>query len=242
MGVGVFLAGSALATTVVGIWTPKAVLLAADSMAVETINDEGGQRPSVDCKILATTDCAVGFSGLVSQSDTKFDAESIGLEACRSQGDVVQRATYFEMRVREPLMAALVHMRRTKPKWYAETYRGKNALGALFVGKTTEGKLIIVGKNFRLTPTDTLQPVQTEVLPKPDAWILPMGEQTEISEYVKSHHDDWIQPDLTTAAARFIQMEIDAVPEWVGPPITVFVVENTGPGYWASGYAGRCNK
>ena len=82
---------------------------------------------------------------------------------------------------------------------------------------------VIMGGNI-VIPDDIPDDVRSTL---PPALLLDLGVRDHIRNHVRID-PKWYEGDLVETARRFIQMEIDAHPESVGPPIDILVLTPGG--------------
>ncbi len=74
--------------------------------------------------------------------------------------------------------------------------------------------------------------------PPTDVCGVPIGYTDAIDAYM-AKNPEWMKGDLANTVGKFVQLEIDAEPDWVGPPIRILKIDRKGP-HWIQNGEG-CN-
>ena len=203
------------ATTLVALWTPERVLLAADSRVVM---DNGAAQ---GCKIGHSGTTWFAFAGLVLYTSTRYVLGDILRGTMQGTGDLRAKAQTFTQAAQPSLTAALAALRRDDPMQYAVFTNGRPILQAILADQS-EGRLSMVTVAFALDADGVLQPRHSFVdgsdLRGPR--IVYAGQQARIREYLQRHRD-WITEDNVQLVEKLVQLEVDAATPWVGGPVDV---------------------
>ena len=220
------------ATTVVTVRDPvhNRVFIAADSMARH-------QRSPDDlrCKIhIITNDCVFAMAGMYENRIPPFDLFSFGESACRSPGDLKQRADAFLLSVFPAIRSVTGALAKNEPDYFKQ-FIGKPVVEVLFVGNYN-GRLSIFARGVILLPNGNLKPETAEAVSDNDYFFA--GANQEIKAYVNSHPGIW-KRGVIAAARRLVAIEIDAYPGIVAEPISILTVYASGHRGWIN--PGKCN-
>ena len=129
------------------------------------------------------------------------------------------------------LPAALGDFRKNNPDEFQELLSG--SLQILIAGISREGEVEVARRSI---PYDKSRPVQAEnaSASKDHIGIAAIGESSAIDKEVARLHntDGWEgkgnPTGLEDIARRFIALEIVDKPRWVGPPVSIVVVDSYG--------------
>jgi hypothetical protein len=238
------IAPSAGATAAVVLQTERMVIIAVDGKATA----ESRRRGTVfynACKI--TVDKSKGFAavaaGMNAYQPTKFDIQTELSQAMRQAGSVGEARDIADKTVAKDMTRAEADLKRRFPDQFRKSFAGGIAHGIeyliagveppygqtvtslteLVVDKTTN----ITVKNYPLRRTGRQQ-ISNSVL----------GTHGEITDYMKKN-PTWYGMEnlgsLLRIARDLIQIEINAKPDDVGPPISILTIDNHGMHWIAPG-------
>ncbi len=215
------------ATTLVALWAPGEVLLAADSAVIKT--GGGLNFQTVGCKIGEGARAYYALSGIVDDDGTGYSASRYASEAAGGSGTVESLAANFAKAIEDPLRRELDDLRRDDPSQYLFLAQGHPALQAIFAGMEG-GQPALVVAGFGLAPDGELKGF-VRVIAKGDDGrgprIIYAGQQSKIKAYLALHRD-WSQADRTQLVNKLVQMEIDASEGQVAGPIDVLSIDGAG--------------
>src|SRR5271163_5045131 len=72
------------------------------------------------CKIFVMPNCTFAITGATTQPDTNFDVRELAKAACRSPGDLLQKADSFLTIAHDPAQNLARYIRQANPKYYAQ--------------------------------------------------------------------------------------------------------------------------
>jgi hypothetical protein len=205
------------------------IILAADSL-VRHID----APPENRCKIhVVTSDCAFAMVGMYTHDSPAFDLSELGESACRSGGDLKQRADNF-LATAFPKVAEVVKaLETTDPAYLKQRYEGKPVIEVLFAGQQEQRPAVF-----------TRGAILEDGVLKPEAISIPSerihvfaGVNGHIQAYLRSH-PGWDEEGAVNAALRLISLEAAAHPDLVGMPISIGAVESDGQFHWIQ--RGKC--
>ncbi|HEY1678600.1 MAG TPA: hypothetical protein VGG04_12870 [Candidatus Sulfotelmatobacter sp.] len=217
-------------TTVVAITDVRhhRIILAADSLVRHRY-----APPENRCKIhVVTSDCTFAMVGMYRHKSPAFDLSELGESACRSGGDLKQRADSF-LATAFPKVVEIVKAMKTSDPDSLQRYAGKPIIEVLFAGQQEQ------------RPAVFMRGVILEnAVPRPEAISIPSeridvfaGVNGHIRAYLRSH-PDWENEGDVSVALRLINLEAAAHPDLVGPPISIGAVDSSGEFHWIE--RGKC--
>lgn len=226
-----------LATTVVLVWTPREMVVAADS-AVEG----NGKSKSEYCKIRQGGDTFFAVEGvadvdIASRGRTpalSFHADALAAKAAKAPGSIVDKALTFGHHA--PLFKNIaVLTKQYEPEVYRRYFLGRAALQVAFFGLNQDKVPSYVVIGFKVGETDGRPGVTVEVVSCPgkgcaDLRILGEG-QSALELWNRSTNP--LSSDLATVARGLVEAEIQDKPKLVGPPVDVLRLSVFGPS-WVS--------
>ena len=221
---------AARATTLVALWSPGHVLLAADSAVITNI----GPFSTVGsgCKIGSQSGTWFAFSGLVDDQSHGFNAAAVAQKAARAGGSVEEQANRFIAAVRQPLGAALAGLQKDDPDQFGYLEQGHPALQAIFVG-TDEGQPSLVVAQANVGPDGQVSDLVRVIARGDDGRgprVIYAGQQRNIRQWLDGH-PDWYEQDHAALVQRLVQLEIDSSKGMVGGPVDVLELGPNGP-HW----------
>ena len=226
------LSAPVLATTILALIDKKhhRVVLAGDSLLHYKLADAS----VATCKLVAKPGCSFGMAGLLYKEYPAFQLKDLADQACSLDGDLLHRADAFLDIAREPVTAVAQYLRRNEPRFYSELLNssGGEFVIVVFAG-TQKGHSAIFARGFKLAPDGGIQPLSTDVTEDQEGVGYFAGANQAIAAYVKANKN-WQKMDKVAAARKFVQLEIDAHPTWVGPPISILTVNRLEQEKWVS--------
>jgi len=220
----------ALATTVVALidrFHHRAVI-AADSLLIYKVAGTTTQT----CKIVAKQGCTFGMAGLFYKEYPVFHLQELAEEACGLPGDLRHKADSFLEIAKDPVMTVAQYLEQREPQFYAEltNSNGGELVIVVFAG-TEAGDASIFARGYKLDGNGGITPVSLDVTEGNNGAGFFGGATAQIASYIKTH-PGWEQMDKISAARKFVQMEIKARPEWVGPPVSVLTINHLDQQKW----------
>jgi len=218
------------ATTLIAIWSPGEILLAADSAVIKNLGPVAVQASA--CKIGQQAGTSYAFSGLVEDASLGYRVDSYAQQAAVSGGDVEAQAGRFVSALRVPLAKELDALRRDDPHGYAFLTQGHPALQAIFAG-VENGHPSLVVAGFGVGPEGQVGDFVRVIARGDDGRgprIIYAGQQNQIRSYIKAH-PDWYAGNRSELLRKLVQMEIDASAGEVGGPVDILAIGPQGP-HW----------
>jgi hypothetical protein len=211
------------ATTLVALWTPERVLMAADSRVVF---DNGTAADG--CKIGHSGTTWFAVAGLVSDTGSGYALSSLLRDTMAGGGELSSKMDRFIVGVQPALSNAVAALRRDDPEQFAVFTGGPPILQAI-LADTADGYPVIMTVSFSVNGNGALQP-HTSRIDGSDLMgprIIYAGQQDRIRAYLRAHRD-WIAGDNAVLVQKLVQVEVDANTPWVGGPIDVLEINGRG--------------
>ena len=210
-------------TTLVALWTPEKVILAADSRVTQ---DNG--RTTDACKIAHSGSTWIAVSGLISDPATGFSLGPLARPALEQGRSMKEQLARFADAVHPGLTRAVDGLRRDAPVEYAKLAGGRPVLQAILAAQEN-GRPVLATIGFVLDSSGTLQP-HASLIDGTDAKgprLIYAGQQQRIREFLKTNRN-WIDGDRQSLVRDLVQLEIDAGTGYVGGPVDVVEIDIGG--------------
>lgn len=219
-------------TTVVAVWSPKRIVIAADGKV--TRRNDPSLASFTACKIRVTAGIVAAAAGFYAHPATDYDFWREVELAASSKRPLSIIADLIESRVRPKLTNALAYSKRADPDGYRRDF-STEFLGVVIAG-TVDGNPVMAGIEFfpgvggNLEVQRTLFPPLND--PHPPAAALGFSVLGERAAIDRDFPDDklihLLRLDMASAAIRLIDLQIEATPDKVGPPISAIEITSTG--------------
>lgn len=218
------------ATTVVALLDRRhhRAVVAADSLLVFKL----AQTSMQTCKIIAKPGCTFAMAGLFYKEYPVFNLQEMAEQACGLPGDLRHKADGFLDIAKDPVMTVNQYLQQNEPQFYRELINsnGGELVIVVFAG-TEAGNSAIFARGYKLNSNGGIDPVSLDVTEDNSGEGFFGGATGEIAAYIKKH-PNWQEGDKVKAARKFVQMEITAHPEWVGPPISLVTINPLDQQKW----------
>ncbi|MBV8361853.1 MAG: hypothetical protein JO189_28545 [Deltaproteobacteria bacterium] len=236
---------NASATTVVALmdYRHHRIVLAADSRLVFRDVTKLGIKEIVEppiCKLVAQPYCAAAFAGFTADTKTGFNLFTSASELCKKPGSLRNHADALLKRVRKALRKIIAGARRIDPVFYKHWLATGNPIfTGLFAG-LENGHLsyyelaYLADKNGNLLRPYGKGIIDVALHNTPYALL---GQSTEITKYMQAN-PHWDSGDAVKIAEQFVASEIQAHPDTVAPPISVFQIDKGGNHWITRGACG----
>ncbi len=219
-----------LATTVVALIDRHhhRVVIAADSLLVYKVSGTSTQT----CKIVARPACTFGMAGLFYKEYPVFHLQELAEQACGTPGDLRHKADAFLDIAKDPLMSVAQYIQQNEPKFFGEltSSNGGELVMVVFAGPDP-GNPAIFARGYKLGSNGSIDPISLDATEDNNGAGFFGGATAQIASYIKQH-PNWQHEDKVKAARKFVQLEIAAQPEWVGPPISVITINQLDQQKW----------
>ena len=213
---------TARATTTLAIVDQKhnQMIVASDSLRLTS--DGIISVTSQVCKILVGPNCIFSVAGYVSNSSTNFDLDKLGNEACHEAGTITDKANLFDKLADKPIADYVQYIRETAPESY-EDMKKHGVASAIFLGRENEHFTICL-RDF--TVSESGVDVHWTNFEDTTAGIVPFVAigTAELFKAYRETHKNWADHETVSLARFLVQLEIDAHPNEVSPPISILKV------------------
>ena len=224
--IAIVLPNVALATTIVAIIDSDQykIILGADSL-ITSFDLQWGQAIGHyrGCKIVVMPDCVAATAGLTFSQRFTFDLHRIARRACTASGDLHDKADTFTEQALQAVRTLARQIRKISPAIYGKTFiPGQDIVQAVFAGVQNR-HLSILGRAIFANETRTIDAKEFDALtngPTPSAVL---GQSAAIIDYI-SADPDWNQEDTVNIVKKFLDMEVRARPDLVGPPVSILEI------------------
>jgi hypothetical protein len=220
------------ATTVVALIDRNhhRAVIAADSLLVYKVAGTSTQT----CKIVAKPGCTFGMAGLFYKEYPVFHLEELAEQACSLPGDLRHKADAFLDIAKDPVISVAQYIRQNEPQFYGElaSSNGGELVIVVFAGPDP-GNPAIFARGYKVGSNGSIDAVSLDVTEDNNGAGFFGGATAQIAAYIKKH-PNWQQGDKVKAARKFVQLEIAAHPEWVGPPVSVVTINQLDQQKWPS--------
>ena len=230
----IFLVQPALATSIIAVRVKGQVIIGADSKRLHA--DDGVPFDEPVCKIGKAEGFFFAVGGVATDSETGFIPASVIITASKMQGTIEQKVDKIEDMIKEPLIRVLDRFRQEHPLGYGQRFGTGSALQIIFFG-VENGYTFVLVSDFIPTPSLSA-PVQLNIKRYNCPGVAcPTGEQIFIGGYYDAikrfltEKPDYWRENTVEAVRRLIELEIEDVPDNVGPPIDILRVDMNG-GRW----------
>ena len=222
----------AVATTVVALIDRRhhRAVVAADSLLQYKV---AGSRTQT-CKIITKPGCTFGMAGLFYKEYPVFHLQELAEQACAVPGDLRHKADAFLDIAKDPSADVALYLRQREPDFYREltNSNGGELIMVVFAGPLA-GDPSIFARGYKLDADGNLASVSLDVSESTNGAGFFGGANGQIAAYLKAH-PNWQDMDTVKAARQFVQMEIKAHPEWVGPPVSVVSINRLDQAKWSN--------
>jgi hypothetical protein len=222
---------SAFGTTVVALVDKKhhRIVLASDSLLRLSYAGTTFQQ----CKLISQDSCSFAMAGLLNKETPPLHIKDLAEAACATPGDLRQKADAFMTLATDPVTTLADFLRANEPEFYDDmvTNSGGELVMVAFAG-AQKGNPSIFVRGFKIDAKGGLTPVSYAVVAPNDLGFF-AGFTDKIAAYVKAN-PKWVKMDRVAAARKFVEMEIAAHPEGVGPPVSILTIDKHDRQKWVS--------
>jgi len=225
--------GNGTATTLVIVGTPRHVVVATDSMSDKLTNN--GHTVNTTCKIVSAGKFVYASAGFT--EDIKFNADKIAGHSAQRKGTIAEHAKWYSEDTQQPFLEMMKRFHQSLPELYGRTVSSNGSkLVTVFAG-IENGRPALALVEFMVIndPSGKPKDVKTNigacpdvfcVDPRMDFWRV-FGQNEAAIRAVSGSSRFWTGNDALDAR-KLVQIEIDAMPDHVGPPIDVVEIDFTG--------------
>ena len=235
-------AQSGVATTIIVLRTPTWIMLGSDSGIRHRLHGQDTLVP--ECKIKQLSGVFFTATGYYRPAPL-FNPYDFAEKAARNGGGVVAIANRFERIAIQPFKASLPAFRLAYPEVFEKSCRNLDCLQVVFVSvengvpkvaarnflvTTPHGRILVTPDNHKDCPGDC---------ELGDGWGGRLGMHEEADAILNRSPDFWQVRGPVRGIDELIREEIRAKPKDVALPVSILVIDKTGP-HWALGYQGVC--
>jgi hypothetical protein len=217
-------------SSVVLIRVPGKLVIAADS---KEVFNEDVRHPITKCKIIEVVGQGDGtffaYALLSEEKTTRFNVRNLAEEAVKRSRNLADTARRFDELAAPGLKKIIEKVRPLHERFFQEHYAGGSILEVAFAA-VKDGKIDTfclrydLSLDWKLTLNSVHWPPDFR-----ERSIILFGENEFNQQYARETVQFIEELDLPTAARKLVQIAIDHDPDWVGPPIDVLLIDNSGP-------------
>jgi len=223
----------AAASTVVVMWNPTKIFIASDSKVTVSSGVSGVIGSYPECKVHSGGDCCVSAAQGTLQLGQQWKIWNVLDYVAAHSNSVEEAATLSQDRL------------KTSFSLVAHNYRGVLALDRVYfswiiAGVRSNGQTVVFRGYIPASEDHKIEPKgQTFVALSGEVRFLCLGKCEAVEAYQKSN-PEWENGQYGEIVKRLVQIEIDALPDEVGPPISLTVISKKGGVEWRS--CGACEE
>jgi hypothetical protein len=171
------------------------------------------------------------MAGFLNKPDPYFHLQDLADQACELPGTLLDRADGFLKVAQEPVATIAQYLHDNEPKFYNDTFSRNGGEFAIVVFAGTEhGKAVAYARGFKIQSDGSITTVSNDIDGKKASGFF-AGFNEQIAAYLKANKN-WYHLDTVTAAKKFVDLEIAAHPDGVGPPVAILTVNRAGKQKW----------
>ena len=221
------------ATTLVIVGNPRHIVVAADSMSDKVTNN--GRTVKATCKIVSAGKFVYASAGFT--EDVKFNADKIAERSARRKGSIAEHVKWYAKDAQQPFLEMMKRFHQSLPEMYKRTVSSNGStLVTIFAGIENDRPAVALVEFMVINdPSGKPKEAKTNigacpglfcVDPKMDFWRV-FGQNDAAIQAVTRTPRFWTGNDAVDAR-KLVQIEIDAIPDRVGPPIDLVEIDSTG--------------
>ena len=222
-------ANSARATSIVVIRTPVEVSIAADS--VGTFDHE----THTVCKVHRVQGIFLGIAGIDNDSITKFSVAKVVFNSIGSRTTFAGRMNAAVTALESALRSEALALKDSRPGDFANLIGPEEGDLSIVLFGMENGAPIAIAQSFHVGESSSgaisVALTKTARCPGKDCpngvYIFELGKREAIDNFIATHSGSKLGSPADTAR-MFVQLEIDAHAEGVGPPIDILRVSARG--------------
>lgn len=230
-----FLPVSACATTIIAVRTAEFIIIATDSKATYL----GQPGPPTVCKIYNTGQLYFAVAGLDHDARRNFYVRKIVAQSLSPAANFDDQLARIESAVSESLMAELNRLQREDRGTYAFTMHSSSEVVSLVLAQYQDGIPHLAARGFgwiaNPVPAIKIDRITCPGDCSDGRELVSLGEKTAAEKFMRANAGEDF--DLPALAMKLVQLEMDASPGDVGPPINEVRIDKNGVG-WISNGAG----
>jgi hypothetical protein len=203
------------------------IVLGADSRII-TLEQQRGRTVGhySGCKIVVMPDCVVATAGVTVSHAFAFDVHQLARQACGVPGNLSDKADTFADQALQAVRTLSEQVVKLSPAVYKKTFiPGEEIVQALFAG-VQNSRLSLLGRVIFAGGEGIIDSKKIDAMMNgPTPYVL-LGQDQAIIDYMNAN-PDWNQDDSANIVRQFLDMEVQARPDLVSPPISILeIVQN----------------
>jgi hypothetical protein len=227
-----------LATTLIGVKSYDSFIIAVDSKA--TFKMHGTKETKNVCKIFQTGPLYFAIANLAKDPAHDYFPERIVANNFSTSDSFAQNMDKIERALSNALKIEMDRLKTEDPKDFVDNPKPDEMTQIIIAGEMVNSTPQMFG--FGLKYINESTPISVTRLTCPgDCITLPYYFFAGDTEVAKKTLNDFFNrppvPDAVTVARKLVEVEIEASPDTVGPPITILQVDKHGP-TWISNDSG----
>jgi hypothetical protein len=226
------------ATTVIGIKTPFGFVIAVDSKP--TYRGPGNKGPAVVCKIVQSGPLYFAIAGLAGDRDRGFLPDRIVASNFSTADSLARNIERIDRAISDALIIEMKRLKTEAPDEFAYNQRPGGETLMIIAGEMVNGTPHMFGRGFRYIDNTMTVAISRKSCPGDcanGAYFFFAGETDVAQRTLPEFSQDGAAHDPVTDARKLVEVEIQASPENVGPPITILRVDKDSAS-WVSNDSG----
>jgi len=215
---------SVKATEIIMICYPDGVVLAADSLRVDS---NGAPVSRNACKIHQAGRVWWSAAGLTGGGDTGFSLEELFATSAPKNSDTKSLLDVVGTRITDALQRDVLGLKQSHPDRYRLIIKNGAVVLTLFATQAIGNRFDSSRKDFAI--------IDDRVVPQPSSSSDPtnrriqllMEKQPEVDRYIETNPDVWNAP-AEQFVDRLMNVAIAADPDTIGPPVSILLIIKDG--------------
>ncbi len=220
---------SAGGTSIVVIRTPSDVSMAADSVGTF------GHETRVVCKVHSAQGVFLAIAGIDNDLVTKFNVAKVVFKSIQSRKTFIGKMSAAITALKSALRSEALVLKNTRPTDFANLIDPEKGDLSIILFGMESGTPVAIAQSFHVSEnsngTITVVLTKTARCPGKDCpngfYTFELGKHEAIDNFAATHSGAHLG-NPADAARMFVQLEIDAHADGVGPPIDLLRVSASG--------------
>lgn len=215
-------------TTIIVVRTPTEIYIGADSKITDIKNES---LTSTACKIRQEGDLFFAFSGLPKIPGIEYDLMEIVEEAASDGGTITEQVEEFGDIIVEEWSEGLQKLKEDRSQLYKKELLGKIILQVAFAG-IQKRKPVFFMVHLKVMERDGSPTIAISRKSCPGDCqqgkvIAYLGDTGALKQYMSDRSNAW-KSGYVQGIRKLIALQMEAEPEYVGPPIDILHINKTG--------------
>ena len=224
LGSTVLFCSQLMATTIVAVWTPRRLVVVADSVVTGSVfgSDVIGHM----CKIRQIGRVFLAASGAYESNLADFNLWSLAEQSCSGLVTNVDRCAEH---LKNGVVSGMKRMQAQARSAIAAGYKAQHLYVSFIVIGLERDSPELVHWTFYAQPNGPIEQ-ETETFKKSDGRMYAraiLGNRIEIDQFIKTH-PRWRAGTPEEEGRILVKIEADAFPEHVGPPFSILTLDRRG--------------